>query len=113
MRLTTKIVLGIIILVFLLSFGFIVCLSFIEIETVYDERNPPTISQENIISVDIEPFQTIWIGKEDLEAYKLSPTGTIRLSPIIHKEERNKVFLPEELLQFVDIISSNDTLIFD
>ena len=113
MRLTTKIVLGIIISLFLLSFGAIIIISFID-EKFKENSNlyTPDISQKNIIPVNVEPFQTVWIDQVQIQdALNVFLRGTIRLKPVINPDEKNKLFLPEELLRFTDIISSNDTLI--
>ena len=114
MRLTTKIVLGIIISIFLLSFGIIVTLLFNakrdNIERFY--TSSPRILQENIIPVDIEPYKTIWIDETDRTSNNnIYPAGSLLLKPAIKEEDKNKLFLPEELLPFTTIISSNDTLI--
>ena len=113
MKLTTKIVLGIIISIFLLSFVFIICISFIDKEN--DMFNPnsrfKSISQENIISVDIEPFKTVFIYEElEQKRRNIFPGGTVTLQPVINENEKNKILLPEELLKFTGITSSNDTL---
>jgi len=114
MKLTTKIVLGLFISIFLLSFVAIIGFSFLD-RGKYDNRFVNTflsISQENIIAVEIEPYQTIKIDKiQTQDKVNVHPTGTIQLKPINNQEETNKLFLPEELLQFTDIVSLNDTLI--
>ena len=113
MRLTTKIVLSIITSIFLLSFGIIIALLINAKKNNYYENDfPRIISQENIISVDIEPYKTIWIDEEEnLKDIQIYPAGTLLLKPAIREEEKNKLFLPEELLPFTTIVSSNDTLI--
>ena len=111
MKLTTKIVLGIIISIFLLSIGFIIGLSFIDTGE-YSGVSLPSISQENIISVEVAPYQTIRIDEELMQGeHDFSFGGTILIKPITNEGEKNKLFLPEELLRFTDIASSNDTLI--
>ena len=114
MKLTTKIVLGIIISIFLLSFCVIIGISFVDTEK-YELRSnvkTSTIPQENIIAVDVEPYQTIRIDQVQIqEERNVYPSGTIRVKPITGEEEKNKLFLPEELLRFTEINSSNDTLI--
>jgi len=111
MKLTTKIVFGIIISIFLLSFSVIIFVSFLNIENS-DIDVVPIISQENIIPVKIEPYKTIFIDEvQNQNSYNLYPSGTFLFKPVINDGEKNKLFLPEELLQFTEIISSNDTLI--
>jgi hypothetical protein len=114
MKLTTKIVTGIIISIFLLSIGVIIGISFIDIEKYrqsYTGVSLPRISQENIITVEVEPYQTIMVDKELMNDKRdFNPFGTILIKPI-NEGEKNKLFLPEELLRFTDITSSNDTLI--
>ena len=115
MKLTTKIVLGIIISIFLLSAGVIIGISFIDIEKYrqsYTGVSLPRISQENIITVEVEPYQTIMVEKELMNDKRdFNPFGTILIKPVINEGEKNKLLLPEELLRFTDITSSNDTLI--
>ena len=110
MRLTTKIILGVIISVFLLSFSAIIYISF---QSEGDSNdNILSISQENITSVDIEPYKTILIDEEIKEERRnFFPAGMLYVKPVINEEEMNKLFLPEELLRYTDITSSNDTLI--
>ena len=114
MKLTTKIVLGIIISIFLLSFCVIIGISFIDTDK-YESRLSgyrPTISQENIIAVDVELYQTIKVDQVQIqEERSVYLSGTIRLIPVINQEDKNKLLLPEELLRFTDITSSSDTLI--
>ena len=112
MRLTTKIVLGIFVSIFLLSFGVIIALLFnVKKDNSYINDTTRIIMQENIISVDIEPYKTIWIDGEYTEDNQFYLTGKLLLKPVLREYEKNKLFLPEELLPFTDIISSNDTLI--
>ena len=111
MRLTTKIVLSIFLSLFLLSFCFIIGLKFVNKER---GSNPPNLSQENMTAVAIAPYRTIRIDeiqKTSDEEYYIVPFGTFRLKPIINTEDGNKLYLPEELLQFTDISFSGDTLI--
>ena len=110
MRLTTKIVLGIISSIFLMSFCLVIYNSFFSKEDLNYEV--PHISQLNFTHVDIEPYKTILIDKDVIQdSRSINFSGTFMLRPVINEDEKNKLFLPDELLQFTDIISSNDTLI--
>ena len=112
MRLTTKIVLGIILSIYLLALGLIIGFSFtdrVNNDWSRNHANRSTISQENRISVDVKPYNTIWLDLR--HDYTIVMIGTLHIKPIVNPEEKDKVFLSEELSQFVNIISSNDTLI--
>ncbi|NDV65971.1 hypothetical protein [Bacteroides sp. 224] len=114
MRLTTKIVLGVIGSVFVLSIGFIIGFSFtdrVDYNTGY--KDIPFISEENVVGLDVSPYKTVWLDSEP-RAYnykEIYPRGRFKLAPVTSEEQRNKLFISEELSQFVDIVSSNDTLI--
>ena len=108
MRLTTKIVLGVIGSIFLLSFGVIIFISSLREGSSYFSEQK--ISQENMITVYIEPYKTILID-EEIKGRNLYPIGTVHFQPVNNESENSKLFLPEDLLQFTNIISSNDTLI--
>jgi len=112
MKLTTKIVLGIIAAIFLLSLIFIIGFSFTDRVNENNERPDDDISQENITPVEVKPYKTIWLDETRMsDEYNVHPTGNFKFRPLINPEDENKLFLPEELLQFADFISSNDTLI--
>ena len=114
MKLTTKIVLGIIISIFLLSMGFIIGLSFIDMgKYELHNQNVSNVSQGNIITISVEPYQTIRIDKttENSDIINFFTYGTIQLKPVINEKDKNKLSMPEELLRSTDITSSNDTLI--
>ena len=115
MRLTTKIIIGLISSIFLLSFVFIIGISFIDTQN-YERRSnvyTSSISQENLVAVAIDvPFQTICLDEVKHTQYEknLNISGLIRHSPVTSPEDQNQLFLPKELLEFVDTVSSNDTL---
>lgn len=111
MRLTTKIVLGIILGIFLLALGFIVGFSFTDRKN-YSYRLDNGISQENKIEIDVAEFKTVWLDYEPQQHdYNIHLDGKIRIRPIQAAGENNKLSLSEELKSYTSIISSNDTLI--
>ena len=115
MRLSTKIITGIILSIFLLTTSAIIGLSFIDTEK-YERQirtSDATVSQENIITLSVEPFQAIKISyaAKNQREHEIYPFGAMHLQPVMNEEDKNKLSLPEELLRFVDIASSNDTLI--
>jgi hypothetical protein len=113
MKLTTKIVLGIILSFFLLSLLVIIGVLFIDADkyTWFPDIEKMTISQDRMTAIDVAPYQTIWIGEVLKEERNLFPEGTIRLIPAVADEEKNKLFFPEELLPYIEIVSENDTLV--
>ena len=114
MRFTTKIVLGIFLSIFLLSLGAIIGFSFTDrVNYNWTSKGKLSISQENIISVDLKPYKTIRVEKDLYpgDKYNIHLQGTLYINPITASDEKNKLFLSEELFQFSDIVSSNDTLI--
>jgi len=115
MRLTTKIIIGLIVSIFLLSFCVIIGISFINTDNYERRSNVYTskISQENLVALDIDiPFQTIFMDEVQNRLIEKRPnlSVSIRYSPVTNPEDQNQLFLPEELLKFVDTESSNDTL---
>jgi len=109
MRLTTKIVIGFSIFIFISSLVWIIVPSTLD----ELESKKLSISQENIISIEVKPYKTIIMENEPNigEKYRVYPQGIISIKPINISEEENKLFVPEELALFTDFISSNDTLI--
>ena len=114
MKTTTKIVLSLILFLFLLNLSVIIAVSFIDADK-YERRyivHTTSVSQENLIAIDVASFRTIRIDKEESNEVKnLNVSGTIRISPANDQETENKLLLPEELLKSTDITSSDDTLI--
>ena len=120
MRLTTKIVIGFILSIFILALGFIIGFSFtdrINYSRNYntEDFNPNferfNISQENITLIEVKPYKTILLESEpDINNEYKYPQGTIFIKPANIPAEKNKLFIPEELSQFLNIISLNDTL---
>ena len=112
MRLTTKIVLGIFLSIFLLILGFIIIFSFTDkVNYGNSGTHELTISQESIVSRDVAPYKTILLETEWEDEYNAQPCGTIYVRPITIPSEENKLILSEELAEFTDIVSLNDTLI--
>ena len=113
MRLTTKIVIGFILSIFILALGFIIGFSLTGRVDYGWNSEKLSISQENIISIDVEAYKTIWMDSEPnmCNEYNVYPEGTISIKPVTVPNEENKLFLPKELTQFIDMVSSNDTLI--
>lgn len=112
MKLTTKIVLGLIASVFILSIGAIVGFSFTDrVNYNGSSKKLPSISQENMIEVDVKPYKTIVLKmglKQDEEYIPL--LGRFEMKPVTDESQKDKIFMPEELKEFTDIILSNDTL---
>lgn len=112
MRLTTKIVIGIILLIFILSISFIVIFSFTDrrnYNTYYDSG--VSISKEKMIVKEVKPYKTIKLDVSPEEQRYMRLIGELRIEPITNESERNKISIPEELSEFTEIDSSGDTLI--
>ncbi|NDV45902.1 hypothetical protein D0T49_02425 [Paludibacter sp. 221] len=113
MRLTTKIVLSIILAIFILSIGFIIGFSFTDrkdYKNTYSD-NQINIPQIKITEVEVQPFKTILIEKEpETKHFNMYIGGTVHLHPVTDASTPNTISLPEEVLQYSDIKSLGDTL---
>lgn len=111
MKLTTKIILGIISSIFLISLIFIIGFSFSNRKnwtySYYKKEN--TISQENPVEIELDVFNTILIdGNDDNPDENIIIAGTLSVRPDINN--KNKLVLSEEMNQYVSLNYYNDTL---
>lgn len=117
MRLTTKIVLGIITAIFLTSIISIVCLSINDEKPIADEE----LNSENIkmTSIDIPPYKFITLDMENND--NIYFTGTLNFHPLMDENEKkqwpfpdagdkNKLLVTEELKSNIRQVLSGDTL---
>jgi hypothetical protein len=109
MRLTSKIVLGIILFVFIGAIVFIVGLSFVNIEKVDNFR----ISQKNVVGVEVPPYKAIVIYQKihDNITAAIRTDGVVSFKPLTESTQRNKLYMPTELRKYLDIKLQNDTLV--
>ena len=111
MRLTTKIIVGIISFIFLFSLIFIIGFSFSDRT---EKRNfnvdQGSISRENKKEIELDFFKTISINYlNDTIDYNISPRGTISIRPLLGNE-KNKLIVSEEMNSYLTLNISNDTL---
>ena len=116
MRLTTKIITGIILSIFLLSLVFIIAFSFSDrkynvnahyINTVY-------IPQGHKAGIKLEPYQVIVFEAElidnDNHYYYMYNSCGLFVNPITTKGGENELVIPEALSGFITTQTNNDTL---
>ena len=115
MRLTTKIITGIILSFFFISLTFIIGFSFTDRKsnncfnaTVID------LPQDNITGIELAFFKTIIIDEIPFDSknanYGLSDKCNIFFSSVTEKQNSDMLFIPAVLKDFISINMSNDTL---
>ena len=112
MRLTTKIIVGIISFIFLFSLIFIIGFSFSDRT---EKRNfnvdQGSISRENKKEIELDFFKTVLIDYlNDTDGHNILPKGTISIRPL-SGNEKNKLIVSEEMNSYLTLNISNDTLI--
>ena len=115
MRLTTKIVFGIILSIFFISLTFIVGFSFSDRKNYSFMSNIQAIElpQDNVTGIELGAFKTIIIDEIPYEGshyYIQNNYGSINFDSIPEKGKPDMLFVPESLKDFVVINTSNDTL---
>lgn len=119
MRLTTKIVLGIITTIVLLTFSFIIYAA-----VTYEEEKPFDISKLKMTSIDIPEYKTIIIENDspiDMTSRRIRPHGNFSIhstesiknyDTLPHPDfgRKDKLVLQEELKPFLRYTINNDTL---
>ena len=118
MKLTTKIIFGIILSIFVISLLFITGFSFSERKN-YDymktHSNATFIPQDNPIGINVESTRVVLLEmeREDNQTEIIygfaSDNNGINLSPQTEEGE-SKLFIPEALYEFVVVKTQNDTL---
>ena len=118
MRLTTKIIAGIILSIFLLSLLFIIGYSFTDRKNynLSFANHTINIPQEDKTGIDIEPFRVLVFKVEQSDIdnrfyYNFTnEKNGLFIHPATTPDEENKLFIPEVLNDFISIQTSNDTL---
>lgn len=117
MRLTTKIILGVILSIFLIAIIFIVGFSFSERKNYQRPYTTTTkIPQDNLTGISVEPYRVILFEVENTDPDNKYPYGFagdingIFLNPITTPDEENKLFIPGALRDFISAQTLNDTL---
>ncbi|MDR1222295.1 MAG: hypothetical protein LBL07_05375 [Tannerella sp.] len=115
MRLTTKIIIGIILSIFSIALLFIVCFSF----TGRKNRNHSNVKiihlpQENQTGIELPPFRTVIIDEEPYESEEPHITsgdnGSLYIHSIPEKNSPAMLFIPESLKDCVSTGMTGDTL---
>ena len=118
MKLTTKIIFGIILSIFVISLLFIIGFSFSDRKNYYRTHNSSNvinIPQNSPIGIDVAPARVILLEMERTDTqdeifYRFtSDNNSINLSPMTAEEE-NKLFISEALYGYVAAKTNNDTL---
>ena len=116
MKLTTKIILGFLLTVFLSALIFIIGFSFTDRKN-YSRQFSIVIKmpQDNITGIELPPFKTILIDEVVVESKDLNYALTADCSLLFDSAPVNSdpemLFIPGVLKDFISINSSNDTLI--
>ncbi len=113
MRLTTKIVLGAILSIFIGAIVFIVALSFTDRKSF--ENDWLKLGQKNISSIDVAPYHTIKIELEGGASNRNIDFSTLPRGGVVFRQptsggQKNKLFLPDELKKFTKVKVDSDTL---
>ena len=115
MRLTTKIIIGAILSVFLISVVFIISISFSGKKNsnrskIYNIE----LSQNNISGIELSPFNTIIIDavpyESDKNFFSISDDCHIYFNSITEQDNSNAMFIPESFIDFVSTATYGDTL---
>ena len=110
MRLTTKIILGIILAINLLSLILIIGFSFSDMKDAdLAGRNDIYISRENT-NIELPSFKTIVIEGSDRYNFYFGSDCNIYFEPIKEEHNTDMISIPEELKDFISIQNSDDTL---
>ena len=113
MRLTTKIILGIILSVFIISLTFIIGFSFTDRKN-QKQSNVIDLPQGNLIGIELASFKTILIDEIQLESngynYGLSDKCNIIFDSVPANPNPEMLFIPGVLKEFIAVYTSDDTL---
>lgn len=112
MRLTTKIVLGIIVGMFLISLLFIIGFSFSDRRHFsYSHPTNRTEVEQKMIDFPIEDFNTIVLKNSETEPpYQIYFAGELSISANHEIDEEQGLSIPQEIKEFFTVTHSNDTM---
>ena len=117
MRLTTKIIIGIILATFIIPLTFIITFSFSDRKNY--NKSPfnyevITASRDSENEIDVEPYKVVVLDKhtagQNEHIYWFRDDCLVSLNPVTTENERNKLFITEEFAGFVTVNTLNDTL---
>ncbi|MDR2679751.1 MAG: hypothetical protein LBC47_02950 [Tannerella sp.] len=118
MRTTTKIITGIILSIFVISLTFITGFSFTDRKNYHRWNNSAVdIPQDSKTGIDTEPYRVIVLEREKHEQVQgrfyhifAGDNCGLFLNSVTAETEKNKLFIPEVLLDFVSAKTCSDTL---
>ena len=116
MRPTSKIVIGIILLIFSVSLAFIIGFSFTNRKNYSRHSNSNNIElpQDNMTSIELGSFKTIVIDeipyKPEKSNFGIGTSGSVNFNSTPEKGKPDMLFIPESLKDFIVINTSDDTL---
>ena len=115
MRLTTKIIIGIILSILLISMAFIASLSFSDKKNFKRSSSYNVeLSQNNITGIELSSFNTIVIDEVPYESeeykYYISNDCHVYFDSITEKDDPDMMFIPESFKDFVLTDFHGDTL---
>lgn len=111
MRLTTKITLGIVGGLLSLAIAFIIICSFGDRKD-YQRFKSQGIPQDDLSEVSIQPFKTVVLAESEPgeHNHRIHLSGNLVIKPLQNDSEREQLFLPTPLLNYISTEISNDTL---
>lgn len=118
MRLTTKIMTGILLSLLLIPLIIIICLSFTDRKN-YNRPHAGVVevSQANQTALPLAPFKTLIIDEAPFNSpdephrhYWMGGNCRARFTPSVDKNGANTLYIPEALKDFIELNTSNDTL---
>jgi hypothetical protein len=117
MRLTTKITIATILSIFILSLTFIAGFSFTDRKNYHRTYGKTVnIPQDHETGIETGTYRTVVLEREKpaevKQIYYVFAEGNcgLHLKPVTAENERNKLFIPAELFDFVSAETRNDTL---
>ena len=111
MKLTTKIIIGIILSIFIIPILLIISFSFTDRVNSRKFNSLPDISQETMQKKEVTPYKVISLDVEPMKYFYL--TGSLQIRPAKSEDERNKILLPQDLSDIFSFHTSGDTLIIN
>lgn len=117
MRLTTKIIAGIILAIFIIPITIIIAFSSSDRKNYHKSPfNYELIaaSQDSKIEMNVEPYKVVVLDKDVVgqneHMYWFRDDCLVSFSPVTTENESNKLFIPEEFADFITVNTLNDTL---
>lgn len=117
MRLTTKIITGIILATFIILLIVIIAFSFSDRKNYHKSPfNYELIaaSQDSKIEMNVEPYKVVVLDKDvagqNEHTYWFRDDCLVSFNPVTTENESNKLLIPEEFADFITANTLNDTL---